>query len=689
MPVRTNILTNEQRQNRPGIQVAGVDNGADRDTAKVWEGVIRHIKYASKADDAYDMAMRGAMIGGKGYWRLVTAYEGETAGLLGGRPSFRQVLRIKRIMNPLSVFLDAAARCDPDYHTARFGFVVERRAKAAVQDEYEIANHTWHGWMQGGGQWVTQDECLVADYYCKEEQRILLAQLVTGEVRYMPVLTETDDEEAAQRQQEVLGILGPKMLRHGILPLQPEEQGMVVQTRSSRVPIVWWYKTNGYAILEQTLWPGQYIPIIPVLGQEVVLEDDVDYQGFVRNGRGAQQLYNYGWSLTAETAAMMPKVPYRVPAGGISGYEDSWRTANTGNHAYLIYNVFDDLGRPIPPPQRDVQDLAIQGLSAFMMQAAQALNETMGIHQAFLGEPSNEKSGIAIQRRKAQGQLAQAHFPMNMGRALLYEAQQIMDVAPLIYHEPGRVLQIIGEDGTQEQIQLQPGRGKPQTQSLPAQQLPDGSMQAAQPLPEGIAGFYDLNAGTYDVILQTGANYETKREETAANVLELAKVVPQLGQIIPDILISTQDFEGADVATRRLKRTIPPQVLGEDDEQMKPEDRVVLLENQVKQMQAMGQQLQAQMQQLMQVHQQTQQENDKLKLQLQAKHQDYDIDRAALAEQRQVDIAKAQVEQAKVQLEREKFEFEKQMRLHDAMLREQAQRQAHEQAAGEDEPSRG
>jgi hypothetical protein len=69
--------TGEERQHRPSMLVSPVGNGADLETAKIHQGVLRHIEVASSAsvtyDNAYDMMMR---IGGAP-WRVDVEYVNE------------------------------------------------------------------------------------------------------------------------------------------------------------------------------------------------------------------------------------------------------------------------------------------------------------------------------------------------------------------------------------------------------------------------------------------------------------------------------------------------------------------------------------------------------------------------------------------------------------------------------------
>jgi len=67
-------VTNDQRQNRPAIRVSPVDDKADVETAKIFQGLIRHTEYNSNADVAYDTAFEGAVSSGIGYMRVITDY---------------------------------------------------------------------------------------------------------------------------------------------------------------------------------------------------------------------------------------------------------------------------------------------------------------------------------------------------------------------------------------------------------------------------------------------------------------------------------------------------------------------------------------------------------------------------------------------------------------------------------------
>jgi hypothetical protein len=72
---------------------------------------------------------------------------------------------------------------------------------------------------------------------------------------------------------------------------------------------------------------------------------------------------------------------------------------------------------------------------------------------------------------------------------------------------------------------------------------------------------YDLTAGKYDVTVDLGPSFASKRQEAAASMLDLAKAVPQLMQAAPDLVAKSLDWPGAQELAERLKKTVPPNLI--------------------------------------------------------------------------------------------------------------------------------
>jgi len=523
-------ITNDQRQNRPSIKVHPIDDQADIETGKVIQGITKHIEYNSNADVAYDTAFDSAVTGGFGYFRVITDYISPK--------SFDQEIFIKRIRNPFSVFFDPYAQ-EPDGSDANWCFIIddlssdEYKAKykdselASLDDWESIGNHT-PGWVKEG-------HARVAEYFYREYKEETLVLLNNGESGLKSQLTA---------------------LPEGVT---------IVQERTTRVPTIYWCKINAVEILEKTEWLGEWIPVIPVYGTELVINGKRTLEGIVRNAKDSQRMYNYWSSAETEAVALAPRAPFIAAEGQLEGHEREWQTANVKNHAVLKYKPVSAGGQPIGPPQRNVFEPAVQAITNARMLAADDLKATTGIYDASLGAKGNETSGIAIQRRNIQAQTSNFHFVDNLTRSLRHAGRILVDLIPKIY-DTARAARIIGDDGEQKIVQV----NRPFDQG-------------------GKPVLYQLDAGKYDVAIDVGPSFTTKRQEAAASMLEMSKAYPAIAQVAGDLIVKSMDWPGAQEIADRLKKTLPPGIA--DDPANKGQTLPPEVQAQMSQMNQMIQQL--------------------------------------------------------------------------------------------------
>lgn len=504
MPQFIQQVTNDQRQNRPSIKAHPVDDLGDVETAKIIQGLIRHIEYDSNADVAYDTAFEGAVVGGFGYFRVVTEFESPT--------SFNQVIKIKRVRNPFSVFFDPHSEA-PDGHDAEWAFVVDDLSKDEYKAKFPASklakdSAAWEAIGNTAPDWMPDGGARVAEHFYRvhEEREIVL--LDDGQVIPAADLAQA----VAMGRQEV-------------------------DRRTAVVPVVKWCKLNALEILEKRDWPGIYIPIIPVYGTELYIDGKRTLEGIVRNAKDSQRMYNYWKSAETEAIALAPRTPWIVAEGQLEGHEAAWATANTRNHAYLPYKTVSVGGQPVGPPQRNSFEPAIGAITQASMGAAEDLKATTGIYDASLGGRSNETSGVAIQRRNQQAQTSNFHFVDNLTRSIKHGGRVIIDLLPHIY-DTARASRIVGDDGEQKVVKLNQDTGSVGKDGRPL--------------------IYALDTGRYDVTVDVGPSYASKRQEASAAMIELTKSMPAIGQAAPDIILKAMDVPGASDLAERMKKTLPP-----------------------------------------------------------------------------------------------------------------------------------
>lgn len=598
-------VTNEQRRNRPSIRVSPAGGAATIEVAQVFDGLLRHIQRDSRAPIAYDLAAAEACAIGRGWLRVLTEYESPT--------SFAQKLTIQGIPNALSVFPQPHLR-EPDYSDMNWCFVVEDLAHDDFLARFPgVEPQAFDAWAQAGDDpWITRATVRVADYYYREMTETRLALLSTGQVV---------DLEGGTRAA----------LRTALPP-----GVQVVDERTAQTPVVHWVKINGQQVLERTEWLGSWIPVIPVLGDLMYVNGRLRLSGIIRDARDSQSRVNYYASAQSEAIALAPRAPWILAEGQVEGYEQDWETANTRNHAYLTYKAIDIRGTPVAPPHRNAQEPAIQAISLALQTAEHHFELTTRIPDASYGRPGNERSGAAIHERDANADMSNSHYLDNLGRAEHHLGRILVEVAPKIYNDPGRVLRIVQEDGEEKRVVV----NQPHTDA-----------------DTGLERFYDLSAGTYDVEVTTGPGYATQRKEAVANMTDLAKGDPKIMQVADDLIVGQMDFPGAKDIAARLKKTIPPQLL--DDERGADKDtQLAQAHGQLQRVSQEAQALNAHAQQVEAQAQQLAQENAQLKAQAESKAQELVAKREELQLKAQEAALKAQVEQQKLELEQLKVQLD-------------------------------
>lgn len=526
-------VTNDARMNRPQIKISATSDDT-LDTAKILEGMCRHIQVQSNADIAYDTACDAQVTMGFGYFRVITEY--------CATDSFDQDIRIKRIKNAFTVYFDPNA-VEPDYSDAKWAFIICDMGLDDFKKEYPEASYSSDILASIGDSpqdWMKEDTIRIAEYFEVIDEKKTIHQMPSGAVI---------DEETLKQAQKIDPTLAPK------------------NSRETTEKKIIWRKISAIEVLEEKPWPGKYIPIVPVLGDDFDIDGERKLVGMVRYAKDPQRMLNYWTSAQTEAIALAPKAPFIMAEGQREGYEKFWDNANMMNYSTLVYKPVSLNGAAVPPPQRNHSEPPVQAMVQAIAQAGEDLKSTTGIYSAGLGKREGDVSGVALGKLQKEGDVSNYHYIDNLSRAIRHLGVIIIDLIPIIYDAP-RVMRIIHEDGEYEMVKInQPtGETNPET---------------------GIEKIYDVTTGRYDVVVETGPSYSTKRQESAESMTAMAQAYPPLMQIAGDLLVKNFDWAGAQEIAERMKKMLPPQLQGEDGQQPIPPQ----VQQQMQQMQQMVQQL--------------------------------------------------------------------------------------------------
>src|SRR5882724_474825 len=464
-------IVNDAKQNKPGVIIRPVGNGATYESAQMFESVVRHIEYISNATVAYDTASGFQVAAGIGYLRLITDYIDPK--------SFSQEIYIRRVMDPLTIYMDPDAK-EADKSDMKYCFVFDNIPREEFDERYPEYKGRGTETVLGTGSndWVSKYQIRVAEYFEKVE---------TNDRLY--AYTDPDSGQ----QTILLGTEIPAKVRTS-LKADPN-----VKFRDTVSCKIMWYLIVGEEIVDQKEWPGIYIPVIPVIGEETIIEGKLDRKGHTRALKDPQRMYNYWTSAAVEFVALQGMSPWIAPARAIEGYEEYWNTANKINYSVLPYNDLGDDGEPLlNKPERPAPPTMPQAYIQGMEVAGNEMMFVSGQYQSQMGAPSNERSGKAIQDRKQQGATATYHYIDNLAVAIRGLGRQLIDLIPKIY-DTERVLMIVAEDGANLEVMVNPAAA----QALQVKR--DANNVVVQRI-------FNPNVGRYDVEADVGPSFGTKRQ---------------------------------------------------------------------------------------------------------------------------------------------------------------------------------
>jgi hypothetical protein len=428
--------------------------------------------------------------------------------------AFERDLFIRPIPNPFAVVWDPMIT-DKTGRDARYAFVVDEMPRKVYEDLYGSDMPAELGPLLERQGWQTRDTVRVTEYWLVKERPAQIALLQDGSVKE---LTKSNTAE-----------LTPLIAKNG------RGEPMVRNTTRRSVCM---YLISGQKILEK---PVEYnlsrIPIFRAAGWEVNTGTKTIRFGLVRFARDPTKLKSYWRSVSAEVLALAPRQQWLIHENQTGDQEEFETAAKSGS------TVLKWAGQIKPerlePPAINAAVLQEAALNA------QDIKDVTGLHDASLGARSNETSGKAILARQREGDVATYIYQDNL-KAAIAEAGKVLDEwIPQVY-DTAREIPILGADETQR-IQRVNDPGDPDS--------------------------VNLAQGKYDIVVETGPSFSTKRVEAAESMMSFVQSVPLAGQVAGDLIAKAQDWPMSDEIGERLQNALPPGVIKPDPAKMSPEEQ--------------------------------------------------------------------------------------------------------------------
>lgn len=504
-------VINNIKQQRPRGKCHPVSDGASIEVAEVINGIGRHVEYRSDASVAYDNAADHAVTMGWGYIRLVSEYVAPD--------SFDQDIRILPIFNPFMVYMDPSAMM-PTGQDAQWCLITSRMKRTEFRRMYPNAeNAEWKDLdIEYVGEWERKEDILLGEYFRVSDAKdklYLLRDRTGGEFTRFK-----DDMPPAQMLADA-----------GI---------SVVAERESSRRRVEWFRLNGTKVIDRKVIPGEFIPIVRCQGNARDIDGEVRRRGMVRSLIDPARMVNYSEVAKIKRLGLTPQSPWLVAEGQIDGHEEEWARANLEPVPYLTYKpvtVQTDNGEvALPPPNR----LPPAQVEAGFTELAQGMRANLMTVAGMPNEPGADARGEVVSGRaiaKRQFLSDQSHYQYydNLTLAIAHVWRIMLGWIPY-YYNTQRVQRIIGEDHT------------PQMVTINQKVTEDGVSRVVN----------DLSVGRYDVVMDTGPGYETKREEGSAALMDLlgTPIGQEVAQVGADLVVRSVDAPYMqDLADRLASRT--------------------------------------------------------------------------------------------------------------------------------------
>jgi regulator of replication initiation timing len=608
----------------------------DKTLAEIRRGLMRSIERKKGGLTAYNNAAKYLVAGGIGGWQINTRFvPGE----------FYQEPYIIPIHDASCVFVDFFDCQEPDFSDMRDCVVQEVISKARFKSETgkDPADMS-SAFDKPNSAYGTANKPTLTNFWFKEEKPDTLCMVEPSAREQFTQLKRTAFLSDLKSLAAEVGIpvesliaTDPKTGK----PIQRKEDKCVVRCA----------KIAGRKVLDTQEWTIDLIPVVLVVGRKTINNGKLTIEGLIRQSKDAQRSYNFLKSNKTERISLAPKAPFVVPNGAISkANRMKWETANTANHPYLTYEPYDEKGRPIPPPQRQIPISVESALVEEERAAVDEINSSLGMSEASVGKRSNETSGRAIIARAQESDTNNYDFTESMVIGIKYSTKILNKLIPKVY-DTERQVSIVGEDDKEKVIMIN-------------QQNPDGSM-------------YSMDEGEFDVDYEAGPSSATKQDQFRLDTEALIQSSPGAALVLGPQIIRNSPIRNADETAAALERFANTQVPGlfPDKNEGQPNPQMV------SQMQAQMQQMQQQLQQMGPEMQRIQEENAKLRIENQAVKSDKQIEfkRVQIEEMKAVAEVRSkgqdgQVKQTDLALKADKQQHDKAVDRAELSLKVQGQR---------------
>jgi hypothetical protein len=624
-------ICGEIEDNEFAIKISPASGDSSKETAEIFEGLIRNIENISSASLIYSSMARMMVTCGMSGVELEQGYvDGD---------SFNQDLFIREIPDFQNRVWFAQSSIKQDNSDAPFVFVDEYITKEEHEKRFDSeGDNSLDSGARSNVYADRPDVITISRFYYKSPIKIDIVQMSDGSVY-------KDDED--------LAMLIDELMERGIT-----ETGR--RTRETFKVYQRYMDSEGWLNeAEETVF--ELLPVFGCYANHKVIDGKAIVRGAIAKAMDQQRVHNMAFSREVEEVVLSPRAKFWGTPAMRLGHEKTLNTLNTNSHPWQDMNY--DPSMPNGPLFIGGAQIN-QGLSQLSMSSAQSIDLAAGAFSPALANNANLQSGIALDKQIEKANTSTVKYYKSVQVTLTAMAKCLVNCIPRSY-DSTRQQRILGEDGAGEMVTLN-------------EVIID--QQTGQEIT-----LNNLTLGQYDVNCDYGPAFKSRQEKSSEAFATIAQLDPTIMELARDVWLSNINEPGMKTVAERsrsmqIKNGIIPfeQLTSEEQQQAQqqanqppqPDPNMLIAEAEMGKAQA--EQLSAQ----------TKQEEAQGNMQLKAATLQLENRKLALAEQeQQLDVAKFQrekddkynVDAANIQQNQEKIDLQSQNQQFTQMLAMQKQ----------------
>ncbi|EPC6088494.1 portal protein [Citrobacter freundii] len=503
-------IIGEYRQNRISVRFRPKDGQASEALAEKLNGKFRADYQETSGGEACDNAFDDAVTGGFGCWRMCADYEDEMD------PSNEQRrISLLPVYDPATcVFFDQDSK-QYDRSDATWAMEMFSMTPKAFEAEYPDSTAASLSKDDSGTQydWSTPDAIYVGRYYEVRTEKVKISAWRN------PITNATaiyDEDQIKDIEDE---------LKEGEFEMLGERE---VKKRRVYCGLL-----SGAEWLEEPKRiPGEHIPLIPVYGRRAFVDNQERIEGHAAKAMDAQRLENLMVSMIADNATQaggdgIPIVDVDFIPGPLA---DHWAQRNKKRPAFLpMVSQKDKQGAVVAQAQVSGYTPPTQmppALAGLLQYTGTAIQQITGASQ-LENMPSNVATDTVdsiFNRMDTQSYIYMDNMAKSMRRAGVVWLSMAREV-----YGSDTPMRIVNEDGTDDVA------------------LMNGAVVDRQTGEE--VALNDLSQGKYEVTVDVGQSFSTRRDATVKSLLSMLALIPPgtpKHDLVSSMILDNMDGEGID-----------------------------------------------------------------------------------------------------------------------------------------------